>query len=280
MNRFTVILKNLSFVFLVFLGGLSYTQDDPNIDNTIHLTPPPSFIINSPTGRQLITSDEGFDNFYLGIDFAEPHMSANPNNPTEYFNAFNTNATHYTYNGVDWIFQSPAFGFPMSGDPVTAYDSLGNLYYENMYNSGGNIVGCKVIKSTDNGATWTAAVTAISGNDKNWIAADQTAGPYANYVYSTMTNGSSGNFSRSTDFGTTWQNTFVATPHNLPGMMVAVGPNTLSGNVSGGAVYVVTNSGNSFSPVYTFFVSTNGGQTFQQKSSQIFANYVGENIGG
>ncbi|MCU0414734.1 MAG: T9SS type A sorting domain-containing protein, partial [Ignavibacteriaceae bacterium] len=173
-----------------------------------------------------------------------------------------------------------AFGFPMSGDPVTAYDSLGNLYYENMYNSGGNIVGCKVIKSTDNGATWTAAVTAISGNDKNWIAADQTAGPYANYVYSTMTNGSSGNFSRSTDFGTTWQNTFVATPHNLPGMMVAVGPNTLSGNVSGGAVYVVTNSGNSFSPVYTFFVSTNGGQTFQQKSSQIFANYVGENIGG
>ncbi|MCK7522030.1 MAG: hypothetical protein MZV64_32290 [Ignavibacteriales bacterium] len=52
------------------------------------------------------------------------------------------------------------------------------------------------------------AVTAISGNDKNWIAADQTAGPYANYVYTTMTNGSSGNFARSTDFGATWQNTF------------------------------------------------------------------------
>jgi photosystem II stability/assembly factor-like uncharacterized protein len=149
-----------------------------------------------------------------------------------------------------------------------------------MFNSGGSIIGCKVIKSTNNGATWSSAVTAISGNDKNWIAADQTTGPYANYVYSTMTNGSSGNFSRSTDFGATWQNTFVATPHNLPGMMVAVGPNTLSGNISGGAVYVVTNSGNTFSPVYTFFVSTNGGQTFQQKSSQIFANYVGLNVGG
>ena len=71
--------------------------------------------------------------------------------------------------------KSPNFSAPMSGDPVTAYDSLGNLYYENMYNSGGNIIGCKVIKSTDNGATWSPSVTAIAGNDKNWIAADQTA---------------------------------------------------------------------------------------------------------
>jgi len=280
MSRFTITLKYLSFVLLVFLSGLSYSQDDPNIDNTIHLFPQPSILPNSPAGREIITSNEGFDNFYLGVDFAEPHMSANPNNPTEYFNAFNTNATHYTYNGVDWFYQSPAFGFPMNGDPVTAYDSLGNLYYENMYNSGGNIIGCKVIRSTDNGATWTPAVTAISGNDKNWIAADQTAGPYANYVYTTMTNGSSGNFARSTDFGATWQTTFSPSPQNLPGMMVAVGPNTIGGNVPGGAVYVVTNSNTTFSPRYTFYVSTNGGQTFTQKSAQFFANYVGTDVGG
>ncbi len=169
----------------------------------------------------------------------------------------------------------------MSGDPVTAYDSLGNLYYENMYNSGGNIIGCKVIKSTDNGATWTSSVTAISGNDKNWIAADQTAGPYANYVYSTMTAGSGvGNFSRSTDFGATWQTTFSPATQSLPGMMVAVGPNKIGTDIPGGAVYVVTNSGNTFSPVYTFYASTNGGQNFVQKSAQIFANYVGSNVGG
>ena len=280
MNSFTKNLNNLSLVILLLLSGLTYSQDNPNIDNTFHLFPQPSTPANSPVGRDIITSEEGFDNFYLGIDFAEPHMSANPNNPTEYFNAFNTNATHYTYNGLDWFFQSPNFSAPMSGDPVTAYDSLGNLYYENMFNSGGNIVGCKVIRSTDNGATWSPSVTAISGNDKNWIAADQTAGPYANYVYTTMTNGTSGNFARSTDFGATWQTTFSPSPQNLPGMMVAVGPNTIGGDVPGGAVYVVTNSNTTFSPRYTFYVSTNGGQTFTQKSAQFFANYVGTDVGG
>ncbi|MEJ2537606.1 MAG: hypothetical protein P8048_11250 [Calditrichia bacterium] len=41
----------------------------------------------------------------------------------------------------------------MRGDPVTAYDSLGNLYYQNMYGSP-SIQGALVIRSTDNGATW------------------------------------------------------------------------------------------------------------------------------
>ena len=276
MNRFTPLFNNLIIVFVLFLSGLGFAQDDPNVDNTLHLFPQPSIPPNSPIGREIISSNVGFDNFYLGVDFAEPHMAANPNNPTEYFNAFNTNAAHYTYNGLDWFFQSPNFSAPMSGDPVTAYDSLGNLYYENMYNSGGNIIGCKVMKSTDNGATWAPSVTAIAGNDKNWIAADQTSGPYANYVYTTMTAGNGiGNFARSTDFGTTWQTTFSPTTQSLPGMMVAVGANKIGGDVPGGVVYVVTNSGNAFAPVYTFYASTNGGQNFVQKSAQIFANYVG-----
>jgi photosystem II stability/assembly factor-like uncharacterized protein len=279
MNRLTIILKSFIFFTLILFIGSNYAQDDSNIDNTMHLSPPPSVPADSPVGREIITSSDGFDNFYLGIDFAEPHISANPNNPTEYFNAFNTNAVHFTHNGVDWVFQTPNFGASMRGDPVTAYDSLGNLYYENMFGAG-SIEGCKVIVSTDNGATWSAAVTAVAGNDKNWIAADQTAGPYANYVYTTMTNNGVGSFARSTDLGATWQNTFNPSPQNLPGMMVAVGPNTIGGDVSGGAVYVVTNSNTTFVPRYTFYVSTNGGQTFIQKSAQFFANYVGTNVGG
>jgi photosystem II stability/assembly factor-like uncharacterized protein len=281
MNRFTINIKNSILIIVLIFCGLNYAQDDPNVDNTMHLIPQPSVLPNSPLGRDIISSDEGFDNFYLGIDFAEPHMSSNPNNPTEYFNAFNTNATHYTYDGVEWFYQSPGFGSSMSGDPVTAYDSLGNLYYENMYNSGGNIVGCKVIVSSDNGATWSSAVTSVAGVDKNWIAADQTSGPYANYVYTTMTTGGGvGNFARSTNLGVTWQTTFSPTTQSLPGMMVAVGPNTVGTNIPGGAVYIVTNSGNTFAPIYTFYISTNGGQTFTQKSAQSFANYVGTNVGG
>lgn len=281
MNRFTKYFTILIFLILTLGMAQTFAQDDPNIDNTLNLFPPPSIPVNSPAGREIITSAEGFDNFLLGVDFAEPHISANPNNHTEYFNAFNTNSTHYTYNGLDWFVQSPNFNAPMNGDPVTAYDSLGNLYYENMYSSGASIVGCKVIKSTDNGATWSPSVTAISGNDKNWIATDQTSGPYANYVYTTMTAGGGiGNFARSTDLGNTWQTTFSPATQSLPGMMVAVGANVIGGNVPGGVVYVVTNSGNAFSPVYTFYASTNGGQTFSQKSAQIFANYVGTNVGG
>ncbi len=281
MGKFTINLSVIIFLTIILCIGSNYAQDDPNIDNTVHLSPPPSVSINSPSGREIITSSDGFDNFLLGIDFAEPHISANPNNPTEYFNAFNTNATHYTYNGVDWFYQFPVFGVEMRGDPVTAYDSLGNLYYENMYGTG-NILGCKVIVSTDNGATWSSPVTSISGVDKNWIAADQTAGPNANYVYTVMTAGGGiGNFARSTDFGATWQTTFSPNTQFLPGMMVAVGANVISGDVPGGAVYVVTNGGsNAFAPIYYFYLSTDGGATFTLKSSQAFANYVGTNVGG
>jgi len=271
----------VSVVFLLAFARLLQAQDNPNVDNTVGIVPegwaPPVHSI------EVITSPEGFDNFDLGIDFAEPHMSSNPLNPLEYFNAFNTNRAHSTYDGLEWNTTTPPFpGFSMAGDPVTAYDSLGTLYYENMYTVGGNIVGCKTIVSADNGATWSAPVTSVDGVDKNWIACDQTAGPFANYAYTTMTaGGGNGNFARSTDFGATWQQTWTFGNQNLPGMMVAVGPDVMGGNnISGGCVYVVTNGGNAFSPAYTFYRSTDGGATFQVRSGQFFAGYVGTNVGG
>lgn len=271
---------SLLLIVIVTFPMCITAQQHPNYDNTLGLDIPESIPSNARLGREVLVDGEGFDNFYLGVDFAEPHISMNPMNPTEYFNAFNTNATHYTFNGYEWFYQSPNFGATMRGDPVTAYDSLGNLYYENMYGAV-DIEGCKVIVSTDNGATWSASVTAISGIDKNWIAADQTSGPYANYVYTTMTAGNGvGRFARSTNLGVSWQTTFQPNNQSLPGMMVAVGPNIIGGDVPGGAVYVVTNGGNAFAPTYTFYVSTNGGSTFTLKSAQIFANYVGSNVGG
>ncbi len=234
-----------------------------------------------PPVESVITDDLGFDNFNLGVAFAEPHMSQNLNSPLQYFNAFNTNSAYRTSNGLDWTASTPPFGFTLYGDPVTAYDSLGNLYYQNMSGSG-TIQNARVIRSTDNGQTWTASVIGVLGIDKNWMAADQTGGPYANYVYCTMTAGSSnGNFSRSTDFGATFTQTATFNTQSLPGMMVAVGPNVLGGNnIPGGCVYVVTNSGSAFASTYTFYVSTNGGVSFTLKSAQNFANYVGTNVGG
>ena len=225
----------------------------------------------SDAEEDVITDNDGYDNFNLGVDFAEPHLSQNPNNPLQFFGAYNINNAWRTTDGHDWTSSVPNFGTSVNGDPCTAYDNAGNLYYESMY---GSISGCKVMRSTDNGATWSTAVTSISGNDKNWMAADQTSGPFSNYIYTTMT---PGNFARSTNFGTSWTTTETFSTQTLPGMMVCVGPN---GTIDGGAVYVVTNSGDAFASTYTFYVSTNGGASFTFKSSQNFANYVGSNVNG
>lgn len=229
----------------------------------------------------VVTDVNGYDNFNLGTAFAEPHLVQNPNNPLQYFTSFNTNTAYRTNDAFTWTISAPPFGATTYGDPVNAYDSLGNLYYENMSGSGG-IQNSRVIKSTNNGTTWGTSVIAVLGGDKNWIAADQTSGPYANYIYSTMTATSfaAGNFHRSTDLGATFTQTATFATHSLPGMMVAVGPNTVGGDVPGGCVYVVTNSGSSFASTYTFYVSTNGGASFTLKSAQNFSNYVGTNVGG
>lgn len=268
--------KALIIISISFLSSSIYAQefvDDPNLDQI------PQWYLDSiqkwPMQNSEVITINDYDNFYLGIDFAEGHISVNPQVPTQFFTAYNIDDSHYTMDGHNWFDSYPSWGTSMRGDPITAYDSIGNLYYENMY--GSNILGCKVVKSTDNGQTWGPAVNAISGNDKNWMACDQTAGPYANYVYTTMTNSGSGNFARSTDHGDTWQSTFSPGTQSLPGMMVCVGPDQ---NIQGGSVYVVTNSGGSFSSTYTFYESNDGGLTFSLRSSQNFAGYVGTNVNG
>jgi hypothetical protein len=267
----------LAGLFTLIFGGfaLAQSEDDPNLDQI------PRSLLNAvplQTDAPLssVITIGNWDNFNLGVDFAENNMSAHPGMPTWYFTAYNTNGTHHTEDGSSWAINNPSFGATMWGDPVSAYDSLGNLYYMNMYGPS-TILGCKVVKSTTNGATWEPAVTAISGNDKNWIAADQTSGPYANYVYTTMTNNSVGAFARSTDLGATWQTTFSPSTQNLPGMMVCVGPD---GDIQGGSVYVVTNSGSSFASTYTFYKSTDGGATFSLMSTQHFSGYVGTDVNG
>jgi len=232
---------------------------------------------NDQTQSTVVTLGD-YDNFKLGIDFAETSITNNPRNPLQYYAVWNTTGTaggngYYTNNGYDWTAGNPTWS-GMAGDVVVTYDSAGKLAYQNMY---GSISGVKVAISSNNGQTWGTPVVAISGADKNWMAADQTGGPYSNYLYGTMTANSGGNFARSTDQGVSWQNMTNLSTQALPGMSVCVGP---EGLVQGGAQYVVTNSGSSFSSTYTFYKSTDGGQTFVQKSTQQFSNTVGTQVGG
>jgi len=264
----------IAFMSVMPLSSIAQA-DDPNRDQIPssywNRVIPPS---NPANPASSIITVNNWDNFNLGVDFGESNMAASMSTPKWYFTAYNTNAAHHTENGLDWANVTPNFGTSMAGDPVVAYDSLGNLFYQNMF---GNISGTKVIRSTDNGATWSSAVTATVGVDKNWMACDQTSGPYANYIYACMTANAGGYFSRSIDHGATWQNTFNPSTQTIPGMMVCVGAN---GNVQGGSVYVVTNSGQSYASTYTFYRSTDGGQTFTQMSAQNFSGYVGTYVGG
>lgn len=263
----------VSFV-LFSLYYAAYAQyDDPNNDGIPRQTldnHPPRII----TPYAVITLGD-YDNFDLGTDFAEVSISVNPANPANFSACWNDlsygNSSRYTLNGYDWYLSNPSWGATMYGDPVSAFDSLGNCFQDNMY---GGITGTKLAKSTNGAANWVSVINFNVGNDKNWIACDQTNGPYKNYIYGVMT---PGNIQRSTDGGAT--KTQVGTYSNsYPGMMVCVGPN---GNTSGGCVYVVTNTGSTaYSYNYNFYCSTDGGTTWTLKSSQAFPGYVGTWTGG
>jgi len=266
----------LLIIFIIGISNIAVLAqgDNPLVDHV-----PQEWIENinySDSEEDVITDSDGYDNFNLGVDFAEPHVTQNPNSPEQYFGGYNINGAWRTSDGHNWLHSTPPFGTSVNGDPCTAYDGSGNLYYESMY---GGIQGCKVIRSTDNGSTWSSAVTSIFGGDKNWMAADQTTGPYSGYVYTTMTRSSFNGhgFARTTNSGSTWTTTFNASNSPLPGAMVCVGPN---GATDGGSVYFVTNTGNAFASVYGFYVSTNGGANFTFQGNQSFAGYVGSNVNG
>jgi hypothetical protein len=219
------VLLGITLLIMIFSSMLSYSQDvpadDPNRDQVpFYLRQNPPANDNSPLSTVITIGN--WDNYNLGVDFAENNIAANMQTPAWYFTAYNINVGHHTENGYSWANVVPNFGATMAGDPVVAYDSLGNLFYENMY-GGGSILGVKVIKSTDNGATWGTSVTAMSGVDKNWMACDQTNGPYANYVYTCMTSSSGGNFARSIDHGVTFTTTFTPNTQSVPGMSLCGG---------------------------------------------------------
>ncbi|MCB0728398.1 MAG: T9SS type A sorting domain-containing protein [Ignavibacteriae bacterium] len=277
-------MKNIIATFImvlvigIIISGTTTQKDNPLLDQL-----PPENVgqdINQiPTPFVNEIDSEGYDNFNIGTDFAEVHMVTNPNNPLQSIAAWNSTGganAYATINGLDWFATpSPNWGQQMRGDPVMAYDSLGNSYFDNMY--GASILGTRIAKTTDNGLSWANVAFANIGNDKNWVAADQTGGPYKGYVYGVMTGGS---VVRSTDFGNSFQNVYFAT-NQLPGMMVCVGPNVLNGaNVQGGCVYVVSNTGSSTAPNWTFHRSTDGGTTWSARSTVVYANYVGTFVGG
>lgn len=265
----------LSCAVLVFQAfDVKTTDDNKNVDVPIVN---PGFMYrlqnySTPQPFIVVTDAQGFDNYNMGVNFAETMVSQSPVNPFSIFHNFNiAGPGWWTTDGYNWNYVTVPFP-GSAGDPWTCHDSLGNLYCINLNSS---VSGTWVCKSTNGGQTWGSAVSGCTGNDRETMQADQTGGPYANYVYCGET---PGNFARSTDGGTSFQ--FTQNMSNtLPGFMMAVGPGPTG--ISGGSVYVVTSTGTYYIPTYTIYRSTNGGASFTLMSTQNgWVNAVGTLVGG
>jgi hypothetical protein len=277
-------MKNFSKILLlcfIVTAGIALFQAQ---DFTVHTFDDNNPLIDQPTmearnhpeafhhdgQNDVITDALGYDNFEIGIDFAEQHATQNPLNPLQLFVSANgsgspQNAYWTTNGGLNWTLNNPIYPAGTCCDPWSAYLSTGKLLY------GSGVSGQYIHASTNNGQTWSPSVLSVNGNDRNTVAAEETGtGPFANYVYAAIT---PGNFSRSTDQGATWTQTYTSS-NTVPGTMIAVGPN---GTTNGGCVIYVTNTGSTVPVTYTFHRSTNGGASgsFSVMSSINDAGYVG-----
>lgn len=246
----------LSILVILIITGNAVSQSDFNPS----IAYPPPFLNVSPNGTQSsVVEFNGYDNIFLGVDFGEPYIATNPRDPLNSICAFNTNNLYYTLDGFNWVKNIPGFpGYGVLGDPVMCYDSLGTCYYVQLYQNGATY-GLVVVKSTNKGVSWqgpyNVASTTVGLSDKEWIAADQTGGPYSNYVYIGWRQfGATGmRFVRSTNGGVNWSSPL--TFDGQQGAYVTIGPN---GNVQGGSVYFAcVNAGG-----VVVNRSTDGGATF------------------
>ena len=248
------------FAIFIFVGSvIAQYSETPDYSNFRSVVEQPLSQYISPLGTDSypVTID-GFDNFFLGVDFGEPYIATNPTDPLNSICAFNTNNFYYTIDGNNWTKVGVPFpGFSVIGDPVVCFDSLGVVYYVQLYQNG-SVYGIAVAKSTNKGITWSGAYNVHSSSglaDKEWITADQTAGPYSNNIYVGWRQfGATGmRFSRSTNGGVNWSTAFPIM--GSQGAYVSVGPN---GSMQGGSVYFACLN-------YTSILvnrSTDGGATF------------------
>jgi hypothetical protein len=275
-------MKNIySLIALIFIFTASaFSQsNEENLKSVVKV--PPGYNFNQfDAVNSTVQTVNGYDNFFLGTDFGEPHIVTNPRNPLNSICAFNTNSVYYTLDGYEWtkvIVNFPGFAASeILGDPVLAFDSLGNITYQQLYQQG-STYGIVVTRSTNGGQSFSGAyrvtATTVGLSDKEWICADQTAGPYSNYLYTGWRQfGSTGmRFSRSTNGGVNWSNPI--TLNGDQGAYVCVGPDGL---VQGGSVYMANTSGSGI------FVarSTDGGATMGTQVLATVFNGSGVNCAG
>ncbi len=255
-----LLLTNFSFsqnnapLPLRFILPQAYTQIPYGIDGS-------DVVSVGPFDNYIVTPTQGF---------LEPDICVNPANPLNFVTTDNRiipggggAVVYYTTDGgVTWLISGITTN---SGDPAFSADSLGNFYLVTLNPP---VSGFYLYKSVNGGVSWSSPLNISVGNgvDKEWIAADQTNGPFKNNVYIAYYNISGGagvGFHRSVDNGATWTQISpnLGSGSANPGPDVAVDAN--------GKVYVAWDNGGGT----TIRTSVDGGSTF---SSPVSANFHSE----
>ena len=160
----------------------------------------------------------------------------------------------------------PAVATAMLGDPSLAVDTTGadagTLYYASLAFDQKVADAIVLGRSTDGGATfdWTLVPGVASGRDKEWIAVDNSGGPFDGTIYLAWTQFTSGNngqieLVRSADGGHTWSTPQILGAGIVQGARIAV--------ASDGTALVTWESDvTSTNPSISWTRSTNGGASF------------------
>ncbi|MCC6864605.1 MAG: T9SS type A sorting domain-containing protein [Ignavibacteria bacterium] len=228
-----------------------------------------------PYGMDAVISVGAFDNYQVSTNngFAETDIAVNPRDPLNFVGSDNRVTG---FSGTPWVYFTTNGGVTWGnsaiagnqGDPVFCADSLGNFYLAVLSN------GIRLLKSSNGGASWVnlGNIVTNANADKEWIAADQTSGPFQNNVYMSYVNfatGGSVDFWRSTNNGGSWS--FVG---NMGSSTTNPGPNICVG--PGGIVYLSWHTGGGTG----IRVSTDGGATFSAQVIGSLHSIPGTILGG
>jgi hypothetical protein len=215
---------------------------------------PPSYIYRLESSPRMVSPYGAFISYQVNVDANgnnivgdaanECTISVDPTNTSRMaigwrqFNSVSSNFRQGGYGyttdgGVHWTFPGVLENNVFRSDPVTNSDETGTFFYlsllqtlcENMY------------RSTNGGQSWLELQPDgnAGGGDKQWFTIDKTNGPGHGFQYQswdTSTCSGSGQFSRSTDGGVTWQAT-IAVPNSaeLGTLDVATNGNLFIGGV-------------------------------------------------
>jgi hypothetical protein len=160
----------------------------------------------------------------LGDAANECSISVDPTNTSKMaigwrqFNSVSSNFRqggwgYTTDGGMHWTFPGVLENNVFRSDPVTNSNETGTFFYLSLLQT----LCDNIYRSTNGGQSWTElqADGLAGGGDKEWFTIDKTNGPGHGFQYQswdTSTCSGSGQFSRSTDAGVTWQAT-IAVPN-------------------------------------------------------------------